>query len=97
MNKLLIQDITNDYPVCVVDDYEQALTVAKLYVKDMFKNMNEATELLKEHYHKDMLKERIIGIDISDIHYLMYDNKIRTNYFFGHIKENGDVVNKNEK
>ena len=94
--KLLIMDITNDYPVCVLDDYDQALTVARLYVNNMFNNMNKSTRSLLTHYPKDMVKERIIGIDISEVDYLMCNNKIRANYFFGHIKENGTVVNKNE-
>ena len=97
MFKLLVYDLTNDYPICVVDDYEQALTVAKLYVNDMFNYMSKSTRSLKEHYPKDMWKERLIGIDISDVDYFMYGKIIRTNYFFGHIKENMEVLNKNEK
>ena len=94
--KLLIQDLTNDYAICVVDDYEQALTVAKLYVNDMFNDMNKSTIQLKKHYPLDMLEKRLIGIDISDVDYFMYNDKIRTNYFFGYIQENGEVNNQNE-
>lgn len=94
---ILVNDLTNDYPVCVTDTYEEALEKAKEYVATMFKFMNEDTRHRRELYHDDMLKERIVGIDISDIDYKDTIKDVRVNYFFGHIKEDGTIVNKNEQ
>lgn len=93
---VLVEDMTNNYPIAVAEDDTKGLELAKEYVKKMFDDYDKSSYQLKSHYHKDIRKKDMIGISISDIDVGKISTISRTNYFWGHIRRNGTVVNKNE-
>ena len=96
--KLIVFDLTHQYNICIVDvdKYDLAVELAQKYVKQFFKDYNNQTPEIQKHHMQDVIKHKIIGIDISTVDYNQVSNDTRTNHFFGHIKENGTIVNKNE-
>lgn len=95
--KYMVEDLSSErYVVCVTDTLGKALELAKEYVKWVFEEYDKMIPELKKHFHKDIRDEDLVGISISTVNYNEF-NKIRTNYFYGHIKRNGEVVNTNEE